>query len=287
MGVLGWIVFGLVGALQSPYACECAPMNSDHGAGMLPAAWQPSGGVRPNTSGNALRVHRRTGILLARVTWYVSRSRRLPRCAQDARYPSWWLRCCSEPPWRPEHVEAQTTTQTQQGPPPAPNAKAPEYAPPAGGAPAGPPAIEPSPGKPSLAPVPGTVDDRGQIRTGVGAWTIFGLRPMTAILVALGLAGLLVLVLGSMARKPARGFPWTARSTHRPMGDAVMERHEQASASMSTLPRSGECRHGRGSDDTGDGRPRLRGENGRGARAPVERPHTIAEFTRPSHGRRW
>jgi hypothetical protein len=107
----------------------------------------------------------------------------------------------------PEHVEAQTTIQTQQGPPPAPNAKAPEYAPPASGAPAGPPAIEPSPGKPSLAPVPGTVDDRGQIRTGAGAWTIFGLRPMTAILVALGLAGLLVLVLGSMARKPARGFP--------------------------------------------------------------------------------
>jgi hypothetical protein len=107
----------------------------------------------------------------------------------------------------PEHVEAQTTIQTQQGPPPAPNAKAPEYAPPASGAPTGPPAIEPSPGKPSLAPVPGTVDDRGQIRTGAGAWTIFGLRPMTAILVALGLAGLLVLVLGSMARKPARGFP--------------------------------------------------------------------------------
>jgi hypothetical protein len=107
----------------------------------------------------------------------------------------------------PEHVEAQTTIQTQQGPPPAPNAKAPEYAPPASGAPAGPPAIEPSPGKPSLAPVPGTVDDRGQIRTGAGAWTIFGLRPMTAILVALGLAGLFVLVLGSMARKPARRFP--------------------------------------------------------------------------------
>jgi hypothetical protein len=106
-----------------------------------------------------------------------------------------------------EHVEAQTTTQTQQGPPPAPNAKAPEYAPPAGGAPAGPPAIEPSPGKPSLAPVPGTVDERGQIRTGLGAWTVFGLRPMTAILVALGFAGLLVLVLGSIARKPARGFP--------------------------------------------------------------------------------
>jgi hypothetical protein len=94
----------------------------------------------------------------------------------------------------------QTTIETQRGAPPAPNAAAPEYAP-SPVAPAKPPVLKPQPGEPALAPGPGTIGDRGQPPDVVGYRAILGFRPMTAVLVGLGVVGLIVLVVGGMTRK--------------------------------------------------------------------------------------
>jgi hypothetical protein len=62
------------------------------------------------------------------------------------------------------------------------------------------PASEPAPGKPRLVPAPGQTDEAGRVagpRT-----TVLGLTPMTAALVGLGLAGLLVLVFARLRRPP-------------------------------------------------------------------------------------
>ena len=98
--------------------------------------------------------------------------------------------------------DAQTNVETQRGVPPAPSAASPEYAP-SPVAPPGRPARTPQPGEPALAPAPGTLGDHGQPTASSGR-RILGLRPVTAIVVGLGVLGLLVLMVSGMTGKPNR-----------------------------------------------------------------------------------
>ena len=97
--------------------------------------------------------------------------------------------------------DAQTNVETQRGVPPAPSAASPEYAP-SPVAPPGRPTRTPQPGEPALAPAPGTLADHGQPTT--SGRRIFGLRPVTAVVVGLGVLGLLVLIVSGMTGKPNR-----------------------------------------------------------------------------------
>jgi hypothetical protein len=110
--------------------------------------------------------------------------------------------------------DAQTNVETQRGVPPAPSAASPEYAP-SPVAPPGRPARTPQPGEPTLAPAPGTLEDHGQPTASAGA-RILGLRPMTAVLVGLGVLGVLVLIVSGLTGRPTRRRGSVSRAVPRP-----------------------------------------------------------------------